>query len=104
MRDIELSNARSVVTAWSTGSHQPHWGEEARERKPSEITMLVAEAMSSVRQAADDQADELLSAGFLPGHPSVLRLRTFASQAANEANRSISWAEALTEAEREASE
>jgi hypothetical protein len=101
LRPVELSNARSVVKTWRTNAHTPYWGEAAVGCPPSELTTRACNAMAAVQRAADEQATALIAAGFLPGHANVMRLRTFASQAANEANRLMSWAAHLTYAERE---
>jgi hypothetical protein len=93
--DTERANARSVVHSWRAGDHLGEWGPSAHDKDPHWLTVVAVAAHVAVATAADDAADSLIAAGFLPGHAHVRNLRGTASTLAREANRLQRWAEAL---------
>ncbi len=102
---VPSHNARSAVSAWcqgaATSGGHPGWGAAAQGGLPSELNFAAADAMDRVRVAADQAANDLVSAGFLAGHAIVRELRDVASAHAARVNRMREWAADLALAEGE---
>ena len=101
---VSSHNARSVVSAWRQDVEKgwrSAWGAAAQSTSPALLNYAAADAVDQVRSAADMAANDLMSVGFLAGHPIVRNLRGVASTHAAEVNRLRNWAADLALAETE---